>query len=87
MNAYAQKIYDALDAADVRVELDDRAEKLGYRMREGQVQKVPYLLVIGMKEKEDGTVAYRLHGQKETTVLPLDEFVEKLTTEIETKAR
>ena len=56
-------------------------------MREGQVQKVPYLLVIGMKEKEDGTVAYRLHGQKETTVLPLDEFVEKLTTEIETKAR
>ena len=40
-----------------------------------------------MKEKEDGTVAYRLHGQKETTVLPLDEFVEKLTTEIETKAR
>ncbi len=87
LNAYAQKIYDALDAADVRVELDDRAEKLGYRMREGQVQKVPYLLVIGMKEKEDGTVAYRLHGQKETTVLPLDEFVEKLTTEIETKAR
>ena len=44
LNAYAQKIYDALDAADVRVELDDRAEKLGYRMREGQVQKVPYLL-------------------------------------------
>ena len=87
LNEYAQKIYDALDAADVRVELDNRAEKLGYRMREGQVQKVPYLLVIGMKEKEDGTVAYRLHGQKETTVLPLDEFVEKLTTEIETKAR
>ena len=86
LNEYAQKIYDALDAADVRVELDDRAEKLGYRMREGQVQKVPYLLVIGMKEKEDGTVAYRLHGQKETTVLPLDEFVGKLTTEIETKS-
>ena len=87
LNEYAQKIYDALDAANVRVELDNRAEKLGYRMREGQVQKVPYLLVIGMKEKEDGTVAYRLHGQKETTVLPLDEFVAKLTTEIETKAR
>ena len=87
LNEYAQKIYDALDAADVRVELDNRAEKLGYRMREGQVQKVPYLLVIGMTENEDGTVAYRLHGQKETTVLPLDEFVTKLTTEIETKAR
>ena len=87
LNAYAKEICDALKANKVRVDLDDRSEKLGYRMREGQIQKVPYLLVIGMKEKEDGTVAYRLHGQKETTVLPLDEFVEKLTTEIETKAR
>ena len=51
LNAYAQEIVDALEAADVRVELDDRAEKLGYRMREGQVEKVPYLLVVGFNEK------------------------------------
>jgi len=52
LNAYAQEIVDALEAADVRVELDDRAEKLGYRMREGQVEKVPYLLVVGFNEKD-----------------------------------
>lgn len=84
--AYAHKVVDALDAIDVRVELDDRAEKLGYRMREGQVQKVPYLLVIGFNEAENGTVSYRLHGEADTTVLPLDEFVQKIDTEIKTMA-
>lgn len=62
-------------------------EKLGYRMREGQVQKVPYLLVVGFNEKEDRTVSFRLHGEKDTTVLPLDEFVEKLENEIKNKLR
>ena len=85
--AYAHKVVDALDAIDVRVELDDRAEKLGYRMREGQVQKVPYLLVIGFNEAENGTVSYRLHGEADTTVLPLDEFVQKIDTEIKTMAQ
>ena len=85
--AYAQKVCDALEAENVRVELDARAEKLGYRMREGQVQKVPYLLVVGFNEKEDRTVSFRLHGEKDTTVLPLDEFVEKLENEIKNKLR
>lgn len=72
LTAYAKEICDALEAKDVRVELDDRSEKLGYRMREGQVQKVPYLLVVGFNEKEDRTVSFRLHGEKDTTVLPLE---------------
>ena len=63
LNAYAQEIVDALEAADVRVELDDRAEKLGYRMREGQVEKVPYLLVVGFNEKDDRTVSFRRKDQ------------------------
>ena len=84
---YAHEIVDALEAKNVRVELDDRAEKLGYRMREGQVQKVPYLLVIGFNEQENKTVSYRLHGQQDTTTLGLDEFVEKIDTEIKNKAR
>ena len=87
LNAYAQEIVDALEDANVRVELDDRAEKLGYRMREGQVQKVPYLLVVGFNEKDDRTVSFRLHGEKETTVLPLDEFVEKIKAEIAEKSK
>ena len=69
----------------VRVDLDDRAEKLGYRMREGQIQKVPYLLVIGFNEKDNRTVSYRLHGEKDTTVVGLDEFVEKIVDEIKNK--
>ena len=56
-------------------------------MREGQVEKVPYLLVVGFNEKDDRTVSFRLHGEKDTTVLPLDEFVEKIDTEIKNKAR
>ena len=87
LTAYAKEICAALEAKDVRVELDDRSEKLGYRMREGQVQKVPYLLVVGFNEKEDRTVSFRLHGEKDTTVLPLDEFVEKLENEIKNKLR
>ena len=85
--AYAHKVVDALDAKNVRVELDDRAEKLGYRMREGQVEKVPYLLVLGFNEVENNTVSYRLHGQADTTVVGLDEFVAKIEEEIKTKAR
>ena len=84
---YAHEIVDALEAKNVRVELDDRAEKLGYRMREGQIQKVPYLLVIGFNEQENKTVSYRLHGQQDTATLGLDEFVEKIDTEIKNKAR
>ena len=87
LNAYAQEIVDALEAADVRVELDNRSEKLGYRMREGQVQKIPYLLVVGFNEKDDRSVSFRLHGEKETNVLPLDEFVEKIKKEIAEKSR
>ncbi len=85
--AYAQEVCDTLDAADVRVELDGRAEKLGYRMREAQVQKVPYLLVIGFNEVEGKTVSYKLHGEKDATVMPLDEFVEKIKEEIKNKVR
>lgn len=85
LSAYAKKVYDALDAKNIRVEIDDRSEKLGYRMREGQIQKVPYLLVLGNNEKDANTVSFRLHGEQKTTTLPLDEFVDKLVNEIKTK--
>ena len=85
LSAYAKEVYDILNDNNIRVELDDRSEKLGYRMREGQMQKVPYLLVLGNNEKNDRTVSFRLHGQQETTTVGLDEFVGKLKREIETK--
>ena len=85
LNAYAQEVYELLDDAQVRVELDDRSEKLGYRMREGQLHKVPYLLVLGMNEKDERTVSYRLHGEQKTTTVKLDEFVEMIRDQIVNK--
>ncbi|MCR4567536.1 MAG: threonine--tRNA ligase [Pseudobutyrivibrio sp.] len=87
LNAYAQKLVDALADADVRVEFDTRSEKLGYKMREAQIQKVPYLAVLGKNEEADGTVSYRLHGEQGTTTVKFDEFVELIINEIKTKGR
>ena len=87
LNAYAAKVYDALFDADVRVDIDDRSEKFGYKMREAQIQKVPYIVVVGKNEAEAGEISYRLHGEKETTTVKFDEFVKLVTEEIRTKGR
>ena len=87
LNAYAQKLVDALADADVRVEFDTRSEKLGYKMREAQIQKVPYLAVLGKNEEAEGTVSYRLHGEQGTTTVKFDEFVELIVNEIKSKGR
>ena len=85
-NDYAEEIRDLLQQNNIRVELDSRNEKLGYRLREAQTRKIPYNLIIGDQEKENRTISFRLFGEKDTTTLPLEEFVEKLKEEIETKA-
>ncbi len=87
LNAYAKKVVDALFDQDVRVELDDRSEKFGYKMREAQIQKVPYIVVVGKNEAEAGDISYRLHGEKETTTVKFDEFIKLVTEEIRTKGR
>ena len=87
LNAYAKKIVDALFEENVRVELDDRSEKFGYKMREAQIQKVPYIVVAGTNEAEAGEISYRLHGEKETTTVKFDEFIALVTKEIRTKGR
>ena len=73
---YSKEIYELLNNLDIRVTLDDRDEKLGYRMRESQTKKVPYTLIIGDKEKEDKTVSYRKFSSNETFTLEKNEFVE-----------
>ena len=87
LNAYAKKIVDTLFDADVRVELDDRSEKFGYKMREAQIQKVPYIVVAGKNEAEAGEISFRLHGEKDTTTVKFDEFIKLVTEEIKTKGR
>lgn len=83
---YGKKIKDYLSENGIRAELDDRNEKLGYRLREAQTTKVPYTLILGDTEKENNTVSYRLHGQKETTTIPTEEFLKMIKEEIESKA-
>ncbi len=83
---YAQQVYDKLFALGYRVELDGRSEKIGYKIREAQMEKIPYMLVLGDKEAEAGQVAVRDRKTGETTVMTLDEFIEKLGEEVRTRA-
>lgn len=82
---YAKNVYQELLKNGIRVELDDRNEKLGYRLREAQTRKINYTLILGDNEKLDKTVSYRLHGEKETTTVSLDEFIKLLNDEIANK--
>ncbi len=82
---YAEKVYDTLYEKGIRVELDDRAEKLGYKMREAQMQKVPYILVLGNNEMGENTVTFRLHGKQESETVALDAFADKIHNDILTK--
>ncbi len=83
---YGKEITNLLKDNDIRVELDDRNEKLGYRLREAQTEKVPYTLILGDQEKENSTISYRLFGQKDTATVSKEEFVKLLNEEISTKA-
>jgi len=82
---YGKEVVDYLKNNGIRVELDDRNEKLGYRLREAQTSKVPYTLILGDKEKEDNTISYRLHGEKDTTTVTKEAFLNLLLKEISTK--
>ena len=82
---YADKVYKELKENGIRVNLDDREEKLGYKMRESQTKKIPLTLILGDQERDNETISYRLHGEKETTTLSLDEFVSKLNDVIQNK--
>ena len=85
INAYAHDLYGYLLDNNIRADIDERAEKLGYRVREAQVKKIPYLIILGKQEAQDGTVSYRLHGQQNTTTVSKDEFLAMLKDEIATK--
>lgn len=82
---YASKLKNILFENGIRVELDSREEKLGYRMRESQTKKIPFTLVIGNQERDDKTVSYRRFGSEETTTVSIDEFVKLLNEEIASK--
>ena len=67
--------------------VDERNEKMQYKIRASQTSKIPYQLIVGDKEVEDGTVNVRRYGQKETHTIPVDEFVEQILADIASKSR
>ena len=82
---YAKEAYDALKEKNVRVELDDREEKLSYKMRDAQTKKIPIILVLGDKEKDGNLVSYRRHGSDKTYSVDKDMFISLLLNEIKDK--
>ena len=82
---YAKEIEELLRENNIRVELDSRDEKLGYKMRESQSKKIPFTLILGNNERDENTISYRLHGSEKTHTLPKEEFVSYLNEVISNK--
>lgn len=84
---YAKKLRDKLLAHNIRIKIDDRNEKMGYKIRQAQVNKVPYTLVVGDDEVANESVTVRRYGVEETEKMPFDEFVSMISHDIETYSR
>ena len=80
---YAEKVYEDLLNMGIRTELDDRNEKVSYRMRESVIKKIPYTIILGQKEVDDNLISYRIHGSEDTITVSKDEFYKKIKDEIE----
>ena len=83
--AYAEEVADRFRDQGMRVEVDARSEKVGYKIREAQMQKIPYMFVIGDKEVEAGSIAVRKRGEGDLGPRPVDEMLDKLLAEIQSK--
>jgi len=84
---YATKVKEQLRDAGIRVELDDRNEKIGYKIRQAQMDKVPYMLVMGDKEAEEGLIAVRSRKNGDMGAMPIDEFIAMIKEEVRTLAK
>ena len=84
---YAEQLRARMFDCGIRVEVDGRNEKTGYKIRESQVKKTPYTLVVGDQEQESGTVALRKYGEKDSTVLSADDFIARVQEKIAARAQ
>ncbi len=82
---YALRVFDQLKAAGIRVELDERNEKIGYKIRDWEMKKVPYMLIVGEKEQQSDSVSLRKHKEGDKGSLALTEFIDKIAVEIKNK--
>ncbi len=83
---YARKVFENLRQAGIRAELDTRSEKVGYKIREAEVHKIPYMVIVGDKEAESGKISVRRKGEGDLGQMEPDEFLKRLTDEIQNKA-
>ena len=84
---YAEKLKEKLEEYDIRVELDEREEKIGYKIREAQLQKIPYMLIVGDKEVEANAVGVRSRKDGDIGAMRVEDFINKIEEEIKTFAR
>ncbi len=80
---YANKVAEEIDKAGIRVEVDERQEKIGYKIREAQLQKVPYMLILGDKEVEGNSVGVRSRTEGDIGQITIEEFITKIKQEVE----
>lgn len=85
-NDYVQKLADSLRELDIRVEVDTRNEKIGYKIREAQLEKVPYMLIAGDREVENGNISVRSRNRGDLGTMGIDDFIDSIINEISTKA-
>lgn len=83
---YAKEVYDLLKQNNIRAELDDRNEKIGYKIRDWETKKVKYMVIVGEKEKENKTVSVRQHREGDKGALGISEFIDKIAAEIKNKS-
>ncbi|HOE39407.1 MAG TPA: His/Gly/Thr/Pro-type tRNA ligase C-terminal domain-containing protein, partial [Bacteroidales bacterium] len=81
-NNYSQKVLDLLKNCDIRGEIDDRNEKIGRKIRDNELNRIPYLLIVGEKEVENNTISVRKQGEGDLGVMEIEEFVELINKEI-----
>ena len=84
--AYGRSVFERLREAGIRAELDDRNEKLNYRIREAQLQKIPYMLIVGARESQEGTVSLRRRTDGDAGVVAVEGFLAGLATEISSRS-
>ena len=82
---YANNVYNLLKENNIRVNLDDREEKLGYKMRESQTKKIPLTLILGDQERDNNTISYRRHGERDTITIDINEFITLINESIKDK--
>ena len=82
---YASEVFEELKQIGFRVELDDREEKLGYKMRESVMKKIPYSIILGQKEVDNKNISYRVHGSEETITVSKEEFINLINNKIKNR--